>query len=64
MYPPKSLFTRLVEAAALFLLATWLVRTGICLLQSVWPWLVGLAVLTGIITVVVRLRRHYRDTHF
>lgn len=64
MYPPKSFFQRLVESAAMFALAAWLVRTGICLLAGVWGWvllLVGLAVSAA---VGYRFYKHYKDTRF
>lgn len=64
MVPPKSLFTRIAEAAGLFCLSSWLVRTGICLLQSVWGWIVGLCIVGAVIVVGLRLYRHYKDTHF
>ena len=64
MIPEKSFFTKLAEAAGLFCLAAWLVRTGICLLQSVWGWIVGLVIVAAVITVAIRLHRHYKDTHF
>lgn len=64
MYPPKSFFQRLVESAALFALAAWLVRTGVCLIQSVWGWLFLLAAVATVIVIGYRLRKHYRDTHF
>ncbi len=64
MYPPKSFFQRLVESAVLFALAAWLVRTGVCLIQSVWGWLLLLAAVATVIVIGYRLRKHYRDTHF
>lgn len=64
MYPPKSFFQRLVESAALFALAAWLVRTGVCLIQSVWGWLLLLAAVATVIVIGYRLRKHYRDAHF
>ena len=64
MYPPKSFFQRLVESAALCALAAWLVRTGVCLIQSVWGWLLLLAAVATVIVIGYRLRKHYRDTHF
>ena len=64
MIPEKSFFTRVAEAAGLFWLAAWLVRTGICMLQDVWPWIVGLAILGAVVVVGLRFRKHYKDTHF
>ena len=64
MIPEKSFFTRIAEAAGLFCVAAWLIRTGICLLQSVQGWLIGLIVLGAVITVIFRIRKHYKDTHF
>ena len=64
MIPEKSFFTRIAEAAGLFCLAAWLVRAGVCLLQSVWPWLIGLIIFAAVVVVGFRLYRHYKDTHF
>ena len=64
MIPEKSFFTKLAEAAGLFCLAAWLVRAGICLLQDVWPWIIGLLILGAVIVIGLRFRRHYKDTHF
>ena len=62
--PPKSFFTSLVEAAFLFALAAWLVRTGICLIQQVWVWIVVLVAIGVALVIAWRLYKHYRDTHF
>lgn len=62
--PPKSFFTSLVEAAFLFALAAWLVRTGICLIQQVWVWIVVLVVIAVALVIAWRLYKHYKDTHF
>lgn len=64
MYPPKSFFQKMLESAALFALACWLVRTGVCLIQSVWGWIILLAVASGIVVLVARLYKHYKDTKF
>ncbi len=53
-----------MESAVLFALAAWLVRTGVCLIQSVWGWLLLLAAVATVIVIGYRLRKHYRDTHF
>jgi hypothetical protein len=62
--PPKSFFTRLVESAFLFALATWLVRTGIQIVSQVWVPLVVLVVIVVALLIGGRIYRHYKDTHF
>ena len=64
MYPPKSFFQKVLESAALFALACWLVRTGVCLIQSVWGWIILLAVAVGVMVLGARLYKHYKDTKF
>ena len=64
MYVPESFFQKLVKAAFLFALASWLVRTGICYIREVWGWIVLLVVIASVVTVLIRLRKHYKDTHF
>jgi len=41
----QSFFTRLLAAAALFALAMWLLRLGVCYLSHIWWVLLILAVL-------------------
>jgi len=64
MYVPESFFQKLARGAFLFALACWLVRTGVCYLRSVWGWIILLTVIASAVTVIVKLRKHYRDTHF
>ncbi|MBR0159972.1 MAG: hypothetical protein IJQ02_01560 [Oscillospiraceae bacterium] len=64
MYVPKGPFQSILEAAALFALAAWLVRAGVCWLKDVWGWIILIAVLIGISMVAYRLWKHYKDTHF
>ena len=64
MYPPKSFFQKVLESAALFALACWLVRTGVCLIQSVWGWIILLAVAAVVAVFGTRLYKHYKDTKF
>ena len=64
MYPPKSFLQKVLESAALFALACWLARTGVCLIQSVWGWLILLAVIAGVAVISMRLYKHHKDTKF
>ena len=64
MYPPKTFFQRILESAAMFALAAWLVRTGICLLQSVWGWILLLGGVTVACTIGYRFYKRYKETHF
>ena len=64
MFPQKSLFQRLVESAALFALACWLVKTGVLLIESVWGWIILLSTAAGIVVIIARLYKHYRNTKF
>ena len=64
MIPQKTFFQKILESAALFALAAWLVRTGVCMIQSVWGWLILLSVITGVIVVVVRFRKYYKGGKF
>lgn len=64
MYPPKTFFQRILESAAMFALAAWLVRTGVCLLQSVWGWILFLGGLAIACTIGYRFYKRYKETHF
>ncbi len=64
MYPPKEVFERILEGAALFALACWLVRTGVCLIQNVWGWIILLVTVGGIVILGYRLYKHHRDSQF
>ena len=61
--PPKGFFTRVFEAAVLFALAAWLVRTGICMLQDVWVWIIVIAALVLLGRAGWKLYKHYKETH-
>ena len=63
-YPQKGLLEKVLEGAALFALACWLVRTGVCMIQSVWGWIILLSVIAGIVVVAIRLYKHHRDSQF
>ncbi len=63
-YPQKGFFEKILEGAALFALACWLVRTGICLIQSVWGWIILLITLSGIVVFTAHLYKHYKDSRF
>ena len=64
MYPNKSFFEKVLESAALFALAAWLVRAGVCMIQNVWGWLILFAVLAGAGVVCIRLYRHHKENKF
>lgn len=64
LYPDKSFFRKLLEATAMFALAAWLVKTGICMIESVWGWIILLCVIAGIAVVGIRLYKHYKDQQF
>ncbi len=64
MIPQKTFFEKVLESAALFALAAWLVRTGVCMIQSVWGWIILLAVITGVIVVAIRFYKHYKESKF
>ena len=63
MYPfQKGFFQRLVEAAFLFALAAWLVRTGIELLRGVWGIIVLLLGLAAGAVALYRLWKYKKNT--
>ncbi len=64
MYPNKSFIEKVLEGAALFALACWLVKTGVCMIQSVWGWIMLLLAITGVAIVGFRFYKHYKDNHF
>lgn len=60
---PKGFFTRLFEAAVLFAVSAWLIKTGICFLYDVRVFIiVGIAIVL-VIRAVQIYRKHYKDTH-
>ena len=64
MISQKSFFTRVLESAAMFALAAWLIQTGVNMIQSVWGWIILLSAIAGIVTVALRLYKHYKDSKF
>ncbi len=64
MIPQKTFFEKVLESAALFALAAWLVRTGVCMIKSVWGWLILLSVVAGVIIVIVRIYKYYKGSKF
>ena len=59
---PKSFFSRAVEAAFLFALAAWLVRTGIRFLEDVWGAILILLAIAAVVVALYRLWKHKKDT--
>lgn len=64
MYVPESFFQKLLKAASAFAISCFLVRLGVCYLQSVWGWIVLITVIASAVTVIWKIRKHYKDTHF
>ena len=61
---PRSLLSRVVEGALLFLLAAWLVERGVCLLTSVKTPLLIIAAIIAAAVIGWHLYKRYRDSHF
>ena len=59
---PKSFFSRVAEAAFLFALAAWLVRTGIRFLEDVWGAILLLLAIGVVGMALYRLWKHKKDT--
>ena len=62
LIPTKSLFQRILEGAAIFALACYLIKLGICMLQSIWGWLILLVAITLIVIVGYRFYKHHKDS--
>ena len=45
-YQPKKLITKVLEFAAVFALAAYLIRLGVGFIFAVWPVLIALAIVT------------------
>ena len=58
---PKKLLARLLEAAAVFALAMFLIRLGVCYLSQVWWVLLILAGITIAVVVGWRLLKHQQN---
>ena len=59
---PKKLLTRLLEAAAVFALAMFLIRLGVCYLSQVWWILLILAGITIAVVIGWRFWKHQQDS--
>ena len=57
---PKRLLEKLLEAAIIFVIATYLIKLGVCYILCVWPVLVILAtvVIGGAIAYRIWKRKH------
>ena len=57
---PKRLLEKLLEAAIIFVIATFLIKLGVCYILCVWPVLVILAtvVIGGVIAYRIWKRKH------
>jgi len=57
---PKRLLEKLLEAAIIFVVATYLIKLGVCYILCVWPVLVILAtvVIGGVIAYRIWKRKH------
>jgi len=57
---PKHLLEKLLEAAIIFVIATYLIKLGVCYILCVWPVLVILAtvVIGGVIAYRIWKRKH------
>lgn len=64
MISQKSFFEKVLESAALFALAAWLVRAGVCMIQSVWGWIILFSVVAGVIVVAIRFYKYYKQSKF
>lgn len=61
MYPEKSWLTKLLEAAFIFFLATYLIRAGVRILIEVYPVLLAIAAVVLISIVVWHIWKHIHD---
>ena len=57
---PKRLLEKLLEAAIIFVIATYLIKLGVCYILCVWPELVILAtvIIGGVIAYRIWKRKH------
>ena len=57
---PKRLLEKLLEAAIIFVIATYLIKLGVCYILCVWPVLVIIAtvVIGGVIAYRIWKRKH------
>ena len=62
-FPPKSFFSRIIEAVVTFVVCVWLVKWGIFMLEEIWGWILLIAALVLAAVVGWRIYRHYKDTH-
>ena len=57
---PKRWLERLLEAAIIFALSSYLIKLAVCFLTQVWPSLVVIAtvIITGVIAYRIWKRKH------
>lgn len=58
---PRSLSDRFVSFAFSVLLACGLLYLAVCLIRSIWPWLLGGGLVVAIAAGVVLLIRRHRE---
>lgn len=60
---PRSPITWLFQASLMLLGSVIALRLAVCYIQPIWPWIVSLIALVGVIWVVVALVR-WRQSHW
>lgn len=55
-----NILSKLMRGALTLLIIAIVLTLTIELLQCIWPWLVGIAVVAGVIYLLVRLVRNWR----
>ena len=58
---PKSILSRLLEMAFLFVVTAWLLKAGVCILLEIWPVLAVIAAVFLGIAILWRIWKHMRD---
>ena len=61
-FPPKSFITKVLEAVIAFVVAVWLIKLGICMLQEIWGWVILIGVVIAGVIIGWRIHKHHKDT--
>lgn len=58
---PRSILSRLLEMAFMFLIISWLLKSAVRILTEIWPALAVIAAVFLGIVILWRIWRHMRD---
>ena len=61
-FPPKRFLTRMLEIIVGVVVAIWLIKIGLCMLEDIWGWIILIGVIVGGIVIGWKIHKHHKDT--